>query len=426
MYPVNNVFQRPYSHDSEAVLKRVSYLLVGLVVLTALSFTVFIFILPRLQQAALDEYYKSHILGGFSIDTPERAANAAADGVQVIFKYGQSPSQDDNLGQDFQALHMKVIDGYIWTYLYYYECHRTAELKPSLLGVGQYCQKDPYPSLTNENMLLAAVVAHLKKVKDNPLIIGYWVLDDWVQWDAGSARPLLIKIHQLIQQYTLDRPAICGFGGSIELYQEYAWADWIADNFSPQGCDKVGFYIYAPSLPNTTPTEASDAYDWSMSGILPAMFTSLQQRGWTITKEPLIGIVQAFGGPIAHTDRYWVTPTARDIETESRSFCEHGATGLTYYAWNDSGYGPESQTPMNSPQITIGIQNGIAACKALWDRHLQKSSQVSQEIVWSLPFECIVRRRYYGLAIIKSLSENMKGDVLLEANRLSLVSPPRT
>jgi hypothetical protein len=325
------------------------------------------------QNNVSNAFYNSHILGGFSIDTPERASNAADDGIQVVFGYGQPPSEKSELGQKLQALHMKVIDGYISSYLHYYECHRTKELKPSLLGPGQYCDSDPYPSLTDANALLAIIAAHLQQVKDNHLIIGYWVLDDWVQWDAGSAKPILIKIHQLIQQYTPGRPAICGFGGSIELHQGYGWADWLADNFSPQGCDKIGLYIYPSSLPSTTPVASPDAYNWSMEGVLPAMFASLQKRGWDITKQPLIGIGQAFGGPIAHTNSYWVTPTANDIAMQSKSFCQHGATGLTFYGWNDSGFGPTTQTPMNSPQITLGIKNGIAACKAYWSQHPQKN-----------------------------------------------------
>ena len=107
--------------------------------------------------------------------------------------------------------------------------------------------------MTNENVFLAAIAAHLQAVKNNRLIVGYWVLDDWVSWDAGGARQLLIKIHQLTQQYTPGRPAICGFGGSIGLNQVYGWADWLADNFSPQGCDEVGFYIYTSSVSDTLP-----------------------------------------------------------------------------------------------------------------------------------------------------------------------------
>jgi hypothetical protein len=288
---------------------------------------------------------------------------------------------------------MKVVDGYISSYLYYYECHRTKELMPSLLGPGQYCSKDPYPYLTDENALLATITTHLKQVKNNQLIIGYWVLDDWVQWDAGSARQILVKIHHLIQQYTPGRPAICGFAGTIGINKGYGWGDWIADNFSPQGCDKVGLYIYAPSLPNTTPTASADAYDWSMSAGLPAMFSSLQRRGWDITKEPLIGIGQAFGGPIAHTDRYRVIPTAKNIETQSRSFCEHGASGLTFYAWDSSDFGPTTHTPMNSPEIELGIRNGIGACKQYWSQQAQNEINSHSQVVWASLFEYVGEER---------------------------------
>ncbi len=341
----------------------------GVVCLAALSFTVFKALTQPTQEIASDASDKTHIVGGFSIGTPGRANKAAEDGIQLAFNYGQPPSESSILGQKLQSLHMKVVDGYISSYLYYYECHRTKLLKPSLLGQGQYCRDDPYPNLVDANALLATIATHLKQVKDNQLIMGYWVLDDWVSWDAGSARQILVQIHKLIQQYTPGRPAICGFGGNIGRNQHYGWRDWIADNFSTQGCDEVGLYIYTPSLPNTTPTPSPDAYDWSMSRVLPAMFASLQQRGWDIKKEPLIGIGQAFGGPIAHTDDYWVTPNAKDIEAQSRSFCEHGATGLTFYAWYDSGYGPTTQTPMNSPEIEKGIRNGIAACKQYWIAH---------------------------------------------------------
>jgi hypothetical protein len=132
----------------------------------------------------------------------------------------------------------------------------------------------------------------------------------------------------------------------------------------------VGLYIYTPSLPDTTPITSPDAYNWSMSGVLPAMFASLQKRSWAVTKEPLIGIAQAFGGPRAHTDGYWVMPTTRDIETQSRSFCEHGASGLVFYGWDDSGFGPTAQTPMNNKEIEAGIRNSIAACKQIWSQHL--------------------------------------------------------
>jgi hypothetical protein len=357
------------------VKRAFSFLLLLLLILFAISFARSIipgwqngFTSGR-QNSKQNEARKQSILGGFSIDTPAGATKAAADGLQVVFNYGQPPSESDRLGRKLKSLHMQVVDGYIWALLYYYECYRIKTVKPPPAGQEQ-CQDGNYADLPDENALLASVTTHLKQVKDNPLIIGYWVLDDWVSWDAGSARQILIKIHHLIQQYTPGRPAICGFGGLLTSDHISGWSDWVADNFSPQGCDRVGLYIYTPSLSDTTPTLSPDTFDWSMSTLLPAMFASLQRREWDISKEPLIGIGQAFGGPIAGTDRYWITPTAKDIEIQSRSFCEHGATGIVFYGWDDSEFGPTTQTPMNNPGIESGIRNGIAVCKQDWNNNV--------------------------------------------------------
>ncbi len=118
-------------------MKRIHILFILLLVFSLVALLLSLLIQYRQNLIQQDEFYKSHILGGFSIDTPQKAANAAADGIQVTFKYGQPPSEDDSLGQKLQALDMKVIDGYISSYLYYYECHRTAELKPSLLNASR-------------------------------------------------------------------------------------------------------------------------------------------------------------------------------------------------------------------------------------------------------------------------------------------------
>jgi hypothetical protein len=307
-----------------------------------------------------------HILGGFSIDSSESASNAAADGIQVAFEYGQPPSANSNLGQTFQTLGMKMIDGKIWGYLYEYECHRTLTVALPPPGSAPYCQSDSASYPATEDELLADVAAHLQQVKDNPLIAGYWALDDWVSWDAGSARPLLAKIHDLVQRYTPGRPVICGFGGTIWINQKYGWNDWVAENFTPQGCDEVALYIYASTSASTTQAPRADAVNWSMIGLLPAIFASLQQRGWNIKQTPLIGVGQAFGGAVAGTNHYRVVPDALDIEIQSKSFCEHGASGLVFYAWDDSSFGPDTQMPANSADIETGIRNGIAACKQYW------------------------------------------------------------
>jgi len=308
-----------------------------------------------------------HIAGSFSVDTPESLKQAASEGVGTIFYYGQPPSGNSALGQKLLALHMQVVDGFIGSYLYYYECHRTKTVKPPPWGDSAYCVTDSHPELSSEDAVLAVIAAHLQQVRNNDLVVGYWVLDDWVPWDTGSARGLLIKVHNLIQHYTPGRPAICGFGGFLGKSSaggaDYGWLDGLADNFSAQGCDMVGLYIYTPALAVNLP---ASYYDWSMAKVLPAVFTSLEKRGWNSVREPLIGIAQAFGGPRRNTDLYWAIPDADDIVTQSKSFCKHGATGIVYYGWDDSTFGPGMQTPVNNTGIDRGIQEGIAACKQIW------------------------------------------------------------
>ena len=324
-------------------MKRVLYILFLPLILSVIALPLF-FRLYRQND-------ETHILGGFSIDTPERVTNVAADGLQIDLLYGFPPSETDSLGQVLKAHNMKVIDGAVNTYLYYYECHKL-----------KTCSATTFPELTSVQALLTDVNNHLRQEKNNSLIIGYWVLDDWPLNDLGSAKNILVQEHALIHQYTPDRPAICGFGGEIYPVPShtYSWLDGIAANFSPQGCDMVGLYIYGASY--TTGT-----YDWTMAKILPAMFTSLKKRGWDITKEPLIGIPQAFGGTLGGEP--WPVSTAQSIETQSKSFCQNGATGIIYYAWDNSGLDKTSQLPWNSAQITQGIRKGIAACKQYWSEH---------------------------------------------------------
>ncbi|GCE20951.1 hypothetical protein [Dictyobacter kobayashii] len=166
--------------------------------------------LPNITVA--QDLYKSHILGGFSLSTPDIIQNAHSNGIQVEFRYGGAPNPTDAQGQKLKALNMKVIDGFVASYLEYYECHRTKTIIPPPAGQGQYCRQDSHPELANEQALLSAIEQHLKAVQNNQLVIGYWILDDWVPWDTGSAKALLSKIHDLIHRYTPTRPAICGFG----------------------------------------------------------------------------------------------------------------------------------------------------------------------------------------------------------------------
>ena len=99
----------------------------------------------------------------------------------------------------------------------------------------------------------------------------------------------------------------------------------------------------------------ADPLDWTMSKVLPAMENSLKARGWNIASNPLVGIAQSFGGT-----GDFALPTASDVETQTKSYCQAGALGIIYY---DFGTG---QNASNNSGIRQGIKAGIADCKAIW------------------------------------------------------------
>lgn len=79
---------------------------------------------------------------------------AASEGAQAVFYYGQLPAENSQLGQKLQALQMQVVDGFIASYLYYYECHRTKTVKLPPLEVRAYCVTDSHPELSSEDAVL--------------------------------------------------------------------------------------------------------------------------------------------------------------------------------------------------------------------------------------------------------------------------------
>lgn len=305
----------------------------------------------------------NHTFGGFAIATPDEATNAAGEGLNEAQLYGKAATPSDPLGQTFQSLGMHEMDGYPEVLLYEYECHRSYVVPHA----GSPCPVD-YPNVSSQSVLLSLIKAYLQQSAGNRLVNAYWVLDDWPAWDYGSAKTILQQVHALIQQYTPGRAAICGFGASFGVPGDDHWADGIADNFSPQGCDMVGLYIYSLGEPLQS-NPPSDSFEWSMSTILPKMFYSLQQRGWSIGREPMVGIGQAFSGTDSGGQYHIVTPSAQNMTTQALSFCQHGASNVFFFAWDFGFQFVNMQTAMNNSGIAQGIQQGIAACKAYWGKH---------------------------------------------------------
>jgi hypothetical protein len=306
-----------------------------------------------------------HISGGFGIDTPSKAIDAASDGLKFTLFYGTPPTPTSPIGLQLQALHFKIIDGFISSTLYFYECHKSKTIPHPSPAIANYCQRDYYPSYTSDDAVLAVIKAHLQSVLSNPLIGGYWVLDDQASWDTpGYDKSILQKIHALIQQYTPNYPTICGFGADLGISNTSSWNPALALNFTPQGCDVVGLYVYSSSQSVSRPPVNTNTFDWSMSGLLPRIFSSLRAQGWNSAQEPFVGIPQAWAGQRKDIPSlYEPTPSAQNMLTQALSFCRQGAIGLIYYGWDDSSV---NLFPWNTPAMKQGVQEGIAACNQYW------------------------------------------------------------
>ena len=305
-----------------------------------------------------------HSFGAFSVNTPTEALAAASDGIHYSIHYGAPHSATSPQGLALQKVGIKEYSSRINDFMVDYECHKALRN-----GHTEYCDKEPVSQMTSETAVLNGVKAYLQEVQKDPLIVGHWVLDDWPKWDYGSAKQMLVAIHQLIRQYTPQLPAICGFGAGFGLQGTIDWNPSLAANFSPQACDEVGLYIYADPPDSSTNPPNTDDYDWSMSKLLPRIASSLQAQGWDSRKAPWIGIVQAFGGKRTQSpNKVDVTPSAKNMTTQALSFCKAGAKDVFWYSFdNASEYTLDTvQTPMNSASIKAGIKSGMAACKAWW------------------------------------------------------------
>lgn len=300
---------------------------------------------------------------GFEIDTPQLVALAAKQGIQAAILYDRSPAANTALARAFVAHNMRVIDGGIASELFYWECHRTHTVaRPPGSDRNDYCRTDEEPRIDSDAVVLADVAAMLARDARRPYVAGYWVLDDWPWWDYGSARTLLQKIHAEIAQ-TGGLPAICGFGAAIEKGRGYGWGAGLAKNFSPAGCDAVGWYNYTPF--GLRHPSSGDGYNWSMHGLLHAMARSLERYGWNVQAQPLIGIGQAWGGSYGSRS-YQPGLSAAQMEEQARAFCRFGASSIAWYSWNDSGFNAQTQTPVTSHAVADGIRGGIGICRSIW------------------------------------------------------------
>jgi hypothetical protein len=257
------------------------------------------------QQAATSQFQFMHQFGAFSIGGATSVATSL--GLTADLQYGYDPGASGSKGG------MQLIDDMPDEY------------------IRQFAKDNSMTNLTN------SMTAHLKAVQNNANIVAYWVLDDTN--GAGTAKQALVQVTTLIHQYTPGKPSICGFTGNSR-----PWPASKADNFSPQGCDMIAPYIYP-----------KDGEAWDLSDILPTMEAAFKARGWDINTTPMVGVPLSYGGANGYT-----VPTAQQVETEAKAFCQAGATSLIWYDFSTGTNGSDNSG------VQQGIKAAIADCKAIW------------------------------------------------------------
>ena len=99
------------------------------------------------------------------------------------------------------------------------------------------------------------------------------------------------------------------------------------------------------------------------------MFNSLRRQGWDQSKEPLIGITQAFSGTESDHKSYLIQPSPQNMADQALGFCQNGAIAVTFYAWDIGREILNLQTPLNNSQIAQGVQQSVTACTRYWQSH---------------------------------------------------------
>lgn len=307
----------------------------------------------------------TRFVAGFEVSTPARVANATAVGVTDDIEYNGPPRASSKLAEALTAAHMSVIDARISDELGAWECHRTHTVAPPPPEEENwFCKSDEEPSVNSPAVVLEAVRKIVREDAANPLVSGYWVLDDWPQWDGGSARALLKEIHAVIDEVTPALPAICGFGGTIlPVGQTGGFELATAKNYSKAGCDMVGLYDY--SEPRPKPSDGAEL-EWTIQRLLDEQQKDLKRMGWSESTAPMLGIGQAWSGRYGkHRIEYEPGLSSEQILQETRAFCQAGASAIGWWSWGDSQYVHKTLTPNSSSVIQAGIEQGIAACREL-------------------------------------------------------------
>lgn len=208
---------------------------------------------------------------------------------------------------------------------------------------------------------------HAASVAKDDVVSAFLLTDDY----RPGLKNYLPEVATALREELPHLPLVCGVAAPLGVVRDEGVVDLDAgglgrsvQNFSPQWCDYVLVYSYAPTRKSSAPLRV----DWTMESLLRDVMARLAERGWRQEETPLIGGPQAFefspraaiqnrgSGPI------WRGPATRDrLRTQVRSFCDHGAVSIVAYAWSAPGRGNVTSL-RNRKDLRDGLSEGARDC----------------------------------------------------------------
>ena len=126
-------------------------------------------------------------------------------------------------------------------------------------------------------------------------------------------------------------------------------------------------YIYADSRDTSDPAPVN--LDWSMSRLLDEIKRSLAQFGWDPSRQPLLGVGQAWGGKKNEAITY--PPLVTEMLTQAQGYCSAGAQGIAWYAWTITSMS-SVLSPANDPALHQGVSAAAIPCRELRDKKMSR------------------------------------------------------
>jgi hypothetical protein len=280
------------------------------------------------------------------------AKAAAADGFNLTVQSTYDPA----ILASMRDLGINHIDLQLWAFIYA-QCKIQFDREIAAGGT-RHCDL----SADAQQSILRDAKARLDKVKNDPSVAAYWILDDY-PW--GNVTSTLVALHRLVNQANQEtganKPTICGIGGSLDhrtatnqkIIPDRAYIELALQNITPGACDVVAPYFYGSATEND-PTWI----DWSMRDLMPWFMQRLRGQGFN--HPALLPVPQAFFINKRGGTTYFVQPRAADIAAQANTYCGSGAIALLFFTWQSA---DAERSYVNDADLREGVRQAAAACR---------------------------------------------------------------